>query len=66
MGANLIQGVTVGPSSVIGAGAVVIGDVPAEVTVVGVPGRVIGPATDFPMGPPRSLVALPDSKVTGP
>jgi sugar O-acyltransferase (sialic acid O-acetyltransferase NeuD family) len=42
-GANVIQGVTVGDDGVIGAGAVVLDDVPAGVTVVGVPARPLTP-----------------------
>jgi sugar O-acyltransferase (sialic acid O-acetyltransferase NeuD family) len=48
-GATLIQGVGVGEDSVIGAGAVILRDVPAMVTVVGVPGRTVKRA--MPEGP---------------
>jgi sugar O-acyltransferase (sialic acid O-acetyltransferase NeuD family) len=41
MGTNVIQGTSIGPDTVIGAGAVVNRDVPAHVTAVGVPARVI-------------------------
>jgi sugar O-acyltransferase (sialic acid O-acetyltransferase NeuD family) len=41
IGASVIQGVAIGGWSIIGAGAVVIDDVPSNVTVVGVPARVI-------------------------
>jgi serine acetyltransferase len=41
IGANVIQCLSVGDHAIIGAGAAVIFDVPAEATVVGVPGRVI-------------------------
>ncbi|MGA8101107.1 MAG: acetyltransferase [Candidatus Acidiferrales bacterium] len=40
-GATVIQGKTIGEWSVIGAGAVVTQDIPAHVTAVGVPCRVI-------------------------
>jgi sugar O-acyltransferase (sialic acid O-acetyltransferase NeuD family) len=36
-----IQGVTIGPRTIVGAGAVVIRDLPADCTAVGVPARVI-------------------------
>lgn len=49
MGASVIHGVHVGEGSVIGAGAVVIDDVPPGVTAVGVPARVVGPASETPM-----------------
>jgi sugar O-acyltransferase (sialic acid O-acetyltransferase NeuD family) len=41
MGANVIQGRVIGPWSVIGAGAVVIRDLPANVTAAGVPAKII-------------------------
>ena len=41
MGAQLIQGVTVGAWSTVGAGAVVIRDLPPRCTAVGVPATVI-------------------------
>ena len=41
MGANVIQGRSIGAWSVVGAGAVVTRDVPARVTAVGVPARII-------------------------
>ena len=39
LGARVIQGVTIGDGAVVGAGAVVLDDVPAGVTVVGVPAK---------------------------
>lgn len=39
-GARILPGISVGDQSKVGAGAVVIEDVPVEVTVVGVPARV--------------------------
>jgi serine acetyltransferase len=41
-GARILGGLTIGDDAVIGAGAVVTKDVPAGVTVVGVPARQIG------------------------
>jgi sugar O-acyltransferase (sialic acid O-acetyltransferase NeuD family) len=41
MGANVIQGITIGGWSVVGAGAVVTRDLPAGVTAVGVPAKVL-------------------------
>lgn len=41
MGANVIQGRSIGAWSVIGAGAVVTRDVPAGVTAVGVPAKIV-------------------------
>lgn len=41
-GARILGGLTIGDDAVIGAGAVVTMDVPAGVTVVGVPARQIG------------------------
>jgi UDP-N-acetylbacillosamine N-acetyltransferase len=43
-GASVLPGRAVGPGSVVGAGAVVIRDVPAGVTVVGVPARPLEPS----------------------
>jgi sugar O-acyltransferase (sialic acid O-acetyltransferase NeuD family) len=40
-GAKIIQGLVIGSGSLIGAGSVVIEDVPPDVTVVGVPGKII-------------------------
>ena len=40
-GAKILGGITVGEYSKIGAGSVVLKDVPPHSTVVGVPGRVV-------------------------
>lgn len=40
-GANLVDRITLGEWSIIGAGSAVIGDVPPDTTVVGVPAKVI-------------------------
>lgn len=39
MGANVIQGTTIGQNVVVGAGSVIIRDVDSHCTIVGVPGR---------------------------
>jgi len=44
IGATVVQNVTIGESAVVGAGAVVLKDVPAYTTVVGVPAKVIKPS----------------------
>ena len=49
VGAQLIGDITIGENSKVGAGSVVISSVPANATVVGVPGRVVAvrnPDTD--------------------
>lgn len=40
-GANLIEGKTVGEWSVVGAGSVVVRDIPPQVTAVGIPAKII-------------------------
>lgn len=42
IGATVIDDITIGENSIIGAGTVIIRDVRDNVTIVGVPGRVIG------------------------
>ncbi|MBQ7545500.1 MAG: acetyltransferase [Clostridia bacterium] len=41
VGSSVIQGLSVGEGAIIGAGAAVVRDIPAHVTAVGVPARVI-------------------------
>jgi len=41
VGVNVIPGVTIGEWTIIGAGSTVINDIPAKVTAVGVPAKVI-------------------------
>jgi len=41
VGAKLIGAITIGENAKVGAGSVVINSVPANATVVGVPGRVV-------------------------
>ncbi|WP_166790529.1 acyltransferase [Cryobacterium tagatosivorans] len=45
-GAIILSGVTIGDSSIVGSGAVVIGDIPANSVAVGNPARVIGQRFD--------------------
>ena len=49
VGAKIIGNITIGDNSKVGAGSVVVNSVPADATVVGVPGRVVAirnPDTD--------------------
>jgi acetyltransferase-like isoleucine patch superfamily enzyme len=39
--ATIKQGITIGDDVIIGAGAVIINDIPSNSTVVGNPGRII-------------------------
>jgi sugar O-acyltransferase (sialic acid O-acetyltransferase NeuD family) len=43
-GASVIQKVTIGTGSTIGAGAAVVRDIPAGVTAVGIPAKILRPA----------------------
>jgi sugar O-acyltransferase (sialic acid O-acetyltransferase NeuD family) len=43
LNASVLPGISIGEGSVVGAGAVVVKDVPAGVTVAGVPARIIRP-----------------------
>jgi serine O-acetyltransferase len=45
-GAKVLGGITVGDDAVVGAGAVVLSDVPPGAVVAGVPARVINTATE--------------------
>lgn len=49
-GAKLLGGIEIGECAKIGAGSVVLEDVPAHTTVVGVPARVVGLAPEDPAG----------------
>lgn len=44
-GVRVLKGVRIGRNSVVGAGAIVTSDLPADVVAAGVPARVIGPLT---------------------
>ena len=47
-GAKILGNVEIGESSKIGAGSVVLRDVPAHVSVAGVPAKVVGKTHDLP------------------
>jgi serine O-acetyltransferase len=59
-GANLLGPITVGHGSKIGAGSVVIHDVPPNTTVVGNPGHPVRIEGRRPEGPDADWVHLPD------
>lgn len=49
-GARVLGGITIGDGAVVGANAVVIEDVPAGVTVAGVPAKIINQQRDYSEG----------------
>ena len=49
-GAKLLGNIEVGECAKVGAGSVVLDDVPANTTVVGVPARIVGAAPEDPAG----------------
>jgi acetyltransferase-like isoleucine patch superfamily enzyme len=55
-GAIILDGVTVGRGSCVGAGAVLTKSVPPHSLVVGVPGRVIRNLLEQPLSPPTTPV----------
>jgi serine O-acetyltransferase len=59
-GATILGPVTVGARSRVAANSVVIGDVPAGATVVGIPGRVVQPKDRRKRNPPGAQNNLPD------
>ena len=59
MGANVIQGTSIGPWSVVGAGAAVTHDIPPHATAVGVPARVVKVQDAHPLAPEGSASYSP-------
>ena len=45
LGSRIVPGITIGENAIVGAGSVVIDNVPANITVAGVPARSIHPGT---------------------
>jgi len=59
--ASILGAITVGAGSRIGAGSVVVKDVPPNATVVGIPGRVVlQDGKPVHVVPPRTQVDMPD------
>lgn len=58
--ATILPGVTIGQNAMVGAGAVVTFDVPANATVVGNPARIIGYCGDGRLAPASSTNASSD------
>lgn len=58
-GAKLLGGITIGDNARIGANAVVLSDVPADATAVGVPARIL--PHERPLGPVRRDSGSPPS-----
>ena len=61
MGAKILGAVTIGDGAKIGAGAVVLSDVPAFATAVGVPAKVV--SYQEPDGSSRRVEHLPDPEL---
>ena len=61
-GAKILGGFTVGENSKIGAGAVVLGEVPKNATVVGVPAKIVR-LNGERVSPPQELVPLTKTEV---
>ena len=60
-GAKILGNITVGEGAIVGAGSVVLKDVPAHTTAAGVPARVVGtPSSDSPAL--EMDHAIPDNK----
>ena len=59
-GAKLLGPITIGHGAKVGANTVVIGDVPANATVVGNPGHIVRVEGRRPEGPDSDWIHLPD------
>jgi serine O-acetyltransferase len=56
-GAKILGPVTIGDNARVGSNSVVVKDVPAGATVVGIPGRIIGPKKDDSKSQQREAMA---------